>query len=76
MTTMIQIRNVPDPIHRGLKSRAAMAGMSLSDYLLKEIRDIAERPTLDEMRARLAGLPALNPSETPAEIIRADRDRR
>jgi plasmid stability protein len=76
MTTMIQIRNVPDPLHRTLKSRAAMAGMSLSDYLLREIRDVAERPTLDEMRARLASLPEINPSETPAEIVRAERDRR
>ena len=42
---MIQIRNVPDPLHRKLKSRAALAGMSLSDYLLREIRAVAERPT-------------------------------
>ena len=53
MTAMIQVRNVPDALHRRLKSRAALAGMSLSDYLLTEIRQVAERPTLDEMRARL-----------------------
>jgi plasmid stability protein len=47
---MIQIRNVPDALHRQLKSRAALAGMSLSDYLLNEIRQVAERPTLDELR--------------------------
>ena len=47
MTVMIQIRNVPDALHRRLKSRAAMAGMSLSDYLLSEIRHVAERPTID-----------------------------
>ena len=41
MSTMIQIRNVPDALHRRLKSRAALAGMSLSDYLLSEIRDVA-----------------------------------
>jgi len=52
MTAMIQIRNVPDELHRRLKSRAALAGMSLSDYLLNEIRQVAERPTLDELRAR------------------------
>src|SRR6266436_4294958 len=51
MTAMIQIRNVPDALHRRLKSRAALAGMSLSDYLLSEIRQVAERPTLDELRA-------------------------
>ena len=46
MSRMIQLRNVPEALHRTLKARAAMAGMSLSDYLLAEIREIAERPTL------------------------------
>lgn len=46
MTVMIQIRNVPEELHRQLKSRAALAGMSLSDYLLAEIRHVSERPTL------------------------------
>jgi len=46
MPVTIQIRNVPDALHRRLKSRAALAGMSLSDYLLAEIRQTAERPTL------------------------------
>lgn len=50
MSKVIQLRNVPDALHRNLKSRAALAGMSLSDYLLGEIRDIAERPTLAEFR--------------------------
>ena|SRR5207248_6780621 len=53
MSKMIQLRNVPDPLHRKLKARAAMAGMSLSDYLLAEIKDIADRPTLTELRNRL-----------------------
>jgi len=76
MTTMIQIRNVPDALHRQLKSRAALAGMSLSDYLLGEIRRVAERPTLDELRVRLE-----HRSETttlsvePAQAARAERDR-
>jgi len=76
MTTMIQIRNVPDSLHRRLKSRAALAGMSLSDYLLTEIRHVAERPTLDELRARLERRPAMILSEGPAEAVRAERDRR
>lgn len=50
---MIQLRNVPDALHRSLKARAAMAGMSLSDYLLMEIKENAERPTLVELRGRL-----------------------
>jgi len=53
MSRMIQVRNVPEALHRSLKARAASAGMSLSDYLLGEIREIAERPTLAEFRARL-----------------------
>ncbi len=57
MTAMIQIRNVPDTLHRRLKSRAALAGTSLSDYLLSELRLVAERPTLDELRARLEHRP-------------------
>ena len=76
MSVMIQIRNVPDALHRQLKSRAALAGMSLSDYLLSEIREIAERPTLDELRARLERLPRVKLSTRPAEIIRAERDRK
>ena len=75
MTTMIQIRNVPDALHRQMKSRAALSGMSLSDYLLSEIRQIAERPTLDELRARLERYSEVNPNVAPAEAIRAERDR-
>jgi len=72
---MIQIRNVPDELHRRLKSRAALAGMSLSDYLLNEIRQVAERPTLDELRARLDRRTRVAPSVAPAEAIRAERER-
>jgi plasmid stability protein len=76
MTTMIQIRNVPDALHRQLKSRAALAGMSLSEYLLSEIRDLAERPTLAELRARLDRRSGVTPSVAPARAVRAERDRR
>jgi plasmid stability protein len=75
MSSMIQIRNVPDALHRELKSRAALAGMSLSDYLLSEIRHIAERPTLDALRTRLQGYPEVSPSVAPADLIRRARDR-
>jgi plasmid stability protein len=75
MGVMVQIRNVPDALHRTLKSRAALAGMSLSDYLLAEIRQSAERPTIDELRARLRGRTALVLSEEPADVIRAERDK-
>lgn len=53
MSKMIQLRNLPDALDRRLKGRAVMAGMSLSDYLLAEIKEIAERPTLAELRERL-----------------------
>ncbi len=76
MSIMIQIRNVPDELHRRLKSRAALAGMSLSDYLLGEIRQTAERPTLDELRARLESRPRVAPSASPASMVRAERDGR
>ena len=76
MSAMIQIRNVPDTLHRRLKSRAALAGMSLSDYLLSELREIAERPTIEELRARLHSRSNTEPSPAPAQAIRAERDRR
>ncbi len=75
MSVMIQVRNVPEPLHRALKSRAALSGMSLSDYLLAEIRQVAERPTLDELRARLQSRPEVTLTIAPAEAIRAERDR-
>ncbi len=75
MTTMIQIRNVPDTLHRRLKSRAALAGQSLSDYLLGEIREVAERPTLVELQARLERRSRVSPAVAPAQLVRAERDR-
>jgi plasmid stability protein len=76
MSAMIQIRNVPGELHRRLKARAAVAGMSLSDYLLHEIRRVAERPTPEELRARLERRPAVTPAVPPAQAIRAERDSR
>ena len=76
MSKMIQIRNVPDALHRRLKARSATAGMSLSDYLLAEIRQVAERPTLEEVRARIEARPPIDPRESAADIIRAERDGR
>lgn len=75
MGTMIQIRNVPEALHRQLKSRAALQGMSLSDYLLSEIRQVAERPTTDELRSRLRSRAGAALSVPPAEAVRAERDR-
>jgi hypothetical protein len=74
MTETIQILNVPDVLYRYLESRATSAGLSLSDYLLNELRQMAERPTVDEFRARLARRQGLIPSVAPAEAVRAERD--
>jgi plasmid stability protein len=73
---MIQIRNVPDALHRRLKARAALSGLSLSDYLLNEIRQTAERPTIDELRARLQSRDASALTPPPAKAVRAERDGR
>ena len=76
MPVMIQIRNVPDALHRRLKSRAALSGMSLSDFLLKEIEKVAERPSLDELRERLAKRSVAELDPPAHQIIREDRDSR
>ncbi len=74
MSKMIQVRNVPDALHRTLKARAALAGMSLSDYLLAELERAAARPTADEMRARLASREPVEPGTPVVEAVRAERD--
>lgn len=74
MSRMIQIRNVPDDVHRALKVRAAQLGMSLSDYLLSEVREIAERPTLHELLERLREREPVQGEESSAEIIRRHRE--
>jgi antitoxin FitA len=76
MSVMIQIRNVPEPLHRELKTRAAQAGVSLSDYLLEELRKVAEVPTLEQMLERLAQREPVTLSESVADAVRAERDSR
>ena len=73
---MIQIRNVPEALHRKLKARAALEGTSLSDYLLQEAERLAEVPTLAEMKARLARLKPVVTRISPAAAVRAERDGR
>jgi plasmid stability protein len=74
MAKMIQIRNVPDKLHRTLKVRAAQAGMTLSDYLLAEIEQVAEKPTLREMMERLRSRKPVELDEPPETTIRRMRD--
>jgi plasmid stability protein len=75
-TRMIQIRNVPDALHRRLRARAALAGMTLSDYLRTELERSAERLPVAELRERLATLPAAAVRESAADAVRAERDGR
>jgi antitoxin FitA len=74
MPVMIQLRHVPDDLHRKLKSRAAMEGLSLSDYVIREIRQVEEKPTMKEMLERLARLKPVHLKTSPVEILRASRD--
>ena len=76
MSRMIQVRNVPDTIHRTLKARAAMAGMSLSDFLLSELRQLAERPTIGELRERLHRRESVRLKVSAARSVREERDAR
>jgi plasmid stability protein len=69
MPTMVQIRNVPDALVHELKARAAAHRMSLSDFLLARLGEIAEEPTLDEVLDRLAALPRRDLGVTAAELV-------
>ena len=76
MSKMVQVRNMPEELHRVLKARAAIAGMSLSDYLLAEMREIAERPTLRELQQRLKTRERAKLSKPAAAVVRSERDAR
>jgi plasmid stability protein len=76
MSKMVQIRNVPEDLHRNLKSRAAMAGMSLSDYLLAELRRVAERPTREDLLERLRNRQEVSLSSSVSEVLAEERQSR
>jgi len=76
MATMIQIRNVPDEIHRAAKARAALEGLTLSDFALRALEREVARPTLAEIAARIRLLPEIEPGDSAAALIRAERDTR
>lgn len=71
---MVQIRNVPAELHRRLKARAAIEGLSMSDYVLREVRKALERPTRQEILERLAAGPRRRLRRTAADVVRAGRD--
>ena len=76
MSKMIQIRNVPESLHRKLKARAALEGVTLSEYLLQEIRTMTEFPTMAELQERLARRQGVEPAVSPGDAVRHERDRR
>jgi hypothetical protein len=69
----LQIRNVPEATHRRLKMHAASLGVSLSDYLLIELRRVAERPTREELMERLRSRTPVALEPSAAELIAEDR---
>ncbi len=76
MSKMVQIRNVPDAIHKVLKIRAAQAGMPLSDFLLRELRIVAQRPTLEEIADRIQQRRTVRVSVDSASAVRHERNSR
>ena len=74
MSRMIQIRHVPDEIHKILKIRAAEKGLSLSDYLLRELTQMVKRPTLDEVLERVENQTPVDIKESSVDAVRAERD--
>jgi hypothetical protein len=76
MAKMVRIRHIPDRLYAVLRARAGRAGMSLSDFLLRELRAVAERPSLDEILDRISRRKSVQPRESPARMVRAERDAR
>ena len=76
MSRMIQIRHVPDALHRQLKIRAAEADMTLSDYLKAELEQLAAQPTLAQIAARLRDLAPVELDEPVVDVLQHARDGR
>ena len=72
---MLQVRNVPETIHRALKARAAQAGMTLSDFVLAELSRTLERPTRQELMKRLSRRAPVVLPESVVSILHQERDR-
>ena len=76
MSTMIQIRKVPDALHRRIKARAALTGMSMSRFILMELEKVVERPTREEVLEQIGLYPTDHLEPAPAAAIRAEREAR
>ena len=76
MSKMVQIRDVPDSVHSTLKARAAHEGMSLSDFIKRELERTSERPSMREWLQRTRQTKPISSKLTPAQAIRELRDSR
>ncbi|HEX4965242.1 MAG TPA: hypothetical protein VF173_30815 [Thermoanaerobaculia bacterium] len=76
MAMTVQIRNVPDDLHRKLKARAASAGMSISEYLLRDLERSLSKPTPGELLERLRSHGRVNLTEPVEEVVAAEREGR
>ena len=76
MQAMIQIRNVPEALHRRLKARAAIEGMSMSRYILREMERALERPSRRDLLEAIRSQPELELNPSPAEVLRQERESR
>lgn len=73
MSRTLQVRDVPDRVHRVLKARAALAGLSLSEFVLQELTRVASRPSREELYERLRRRTPVELDISPAELIAAER---
>ena len=76
MPKVIQVWNVPDDVYLEGKARAARAGLSLSDFLLQELAQSLAVPPVDVVLARIAARDRPELAESPAEVVRAERELR
>lgn len=74
MNKMIQVRNVPESVHRALKAKSALAGKSLSDWIREELEALAAMPSEEELLQRLQSAEPFSMKHSSARIIRKDRD--
>jgi len=74
MSRLLQIKGVPEDVHRTLKSRAALAGVSLTEYARRTLVESAGRPSREELAVELAAIPLVTGLEAPGDALRPTRD--
>jgi len=76
MAKLVQVKDVPESVHRTLKSRAALAGLSMNEYLRRELTELAARPSPDELRQTLRSIKRRTFEQSPGKVLREIRDER